>query len=64
MSNIQLCEESGTTPLSKARISSLISELDMLGLISARKFYKGRYGRIRLVVSNISKEKVHGLLHD
>jgi cell division control protein 6 len=59
-----MCEESGTTPLSKARISSLISELDMLGLISARKFYKGRYGRIRLVVSNISKEKVHGLLHD
>lgn len=59
-----MCEESGTTPLSKARISSLISELDMLGLISARKFYRGRYGRIRLVASNISKEKVRGLLHD
>lgn len=59
-----MCEESRTTPLSKARISSLISELDMLGLISARKFYRGRYGRIRLVASNISKEKVHGLLHD
>jgi cell division control protein 6 len=59
-----MCEESGTTPLSKARISSLISELDMLGLISAKKFNRGRYGRIRLVVSNISKEKVHGLLHD
>jgi hypothetical protein len=36
----------------------------MLGLISARKFYKGRYGRIRLVASNISKEKVHGLLRE
>jgi cell division control protein 6 len=59
-----MCETSGTTPLSKVRISSFISELDMLGLINARKFYKGRYGRIRLVASNISKEKVHGLLHD
>lgn len=36
----------------------------MLGLISAKKFYKGRYGRIRLVASNISKEKVYGLLHE
>lgn len=59
-----MCEESGATPLSKVRISSFISELDMLGLISARKFYKGRYGRIRLVASNISKERVQGLLHD
>lgn len=36
----------------------------MLGLISAKQQYKGRYGRIRLVASNISKEKVQGLLHE
>jgi Cdc6-like AAA superfamily ATPase len=59
-----ICETSDTTPLSKVRVSSFFAELDMLGLSSARKFYKGRYGRIRLVASNISKEKVHGLLDD
>ena len=57
-----MCQSSGATPLSKVRISSFISELDMLGLISAKKFYKGRYGRIRLVASNVSKERVEGLL--
>jgi hypothetical protein len=36
----------------------------MLGFIRAKKFYKGRYGRIGLVAPNISKEKVHRLLHD
>ena len=41
-----------------------ISELDMLGLISAKKFYKGRYGRMRPEASTISKEKVRGLLYD
>ncbi|MEI7828047.1 MAG: hypothetical protein WCI87_09730 [Euryarchaeota archaeon] len=35
-----------------------------LGLISAKKLYNGRYGRIRFVASNISKEKVLGLLHE
>lgn len=54
----------GASPLSKVRISSFISELDMLGLISAKKFYKGRYGRIRLVASNVSKERVEGLLYE
>ncbi len=36
----------------------------MLGLISARKFYKGRYGGIRLVASNVSKERIEGLLYE
>ena len=30
----------------------------MLGLLSAKKFYEGRYRRTRLVASSISKEKV------
>lgn len=59
-----MCEDSGASPLSKVRISSFISELDMLGLVSAKKFYKGRYGRIRLVASNVSKERVERLLHE
>jgi cell division control protein 6 len=56
----RLCE--GATPLSKARVSSFISELDMLGLVNSKKLYKGRQGRIRLVTSNVPREKVDGLL--
>ncbi|MGZ4849034.1 MAG: Cdc6/Cdc18 family protein [Halobacteriota archaeon] len=59
-----MCDAEGQKPLSKVRVSAFISELDMLGLISAKQQYKGRYGRIRLVASNISKEKVQGLLHE
>ena len=54
-----LCEG---TPLSKARVSSFISELDMLGLVNSKKLYKGRQGRLRLVTSNVPREKVDGLL--
>ncbi len=59
-----MCDAEGKKPLSKVRVSAFISELDMLGLITAKQQYKGRYGRIRLVTSNISKEKVKGLLRE
>ena len=34
----------------------------MLPLISAKKVYRGRYGRIRLVSPNVPREKVLGIL--
>ena len=58
----KLCESTGYTPLSKVRISNFIAELDMLGLISAKKVYRGRYGRIRLVSPNVPREKVLPIL--
>ncbi len=48
--------------MSEVRVSASISELDMLGLITVKQQYKGRYARIRLVAPNISKEMVKGLL--
>lgn len=58
----KLCEDTGYTPLSKVRISNFIAELDMLGLINAKKVYRGRYGRIRLVSPNVPREKVLPIL--
>lgn len=48
-----LSSEIGIKPLTQRRISDIIAELDMLGIINARVISKGRYGRtreIRLVI--------------
>ena len=34
----------------------------MLGIISAKKVYRGRYGRTKLVSTNVPREKVLGIL--
>ncbi|MBC7080934.1 MAG: ORC1-type DNA replication protein [Thermoplasmatales archaeon] len=42
-----LCKMSGLGALTQRRVADLISELDMLGIITARVISKGRYGRTR-----------------
>ncbi len=42
-----LCNIASVEVLSRTRVSDLISELDMLGIIGAVTKYKGRYGRTR-----------------
>ena len=42
-----LCKKTRTDVLTQRRIADLISELDMLGIITARVISKGRYGRTR-----------------
>ncbi|MBW3583110.1 MAG: ORC1-type DNA replication protein [Euryarchaeota archaeon] len=42
-----LCKASGVDILTQRRITDLVSELDMLGIITARVISKGRYGRTR-----------------
>lgn len=42
-----LCKKSRYDCLTQRRITDLISELDMLGIITARVISKGRYGRTR-----------------
>jgi cell division control protein 6 len=42
-----LCNKIGIRPLTQRRVSDMISELDMLGVINARVISKGRYGRTR-----------------
>ncbi len=43
----KICKGAGLKTLTQRRISDLISELDMLGVINARVISKGRYGRTR-----------------
>jgi len=43
----KICKSSGIKPLTQRRISDLVAELDMLGIINARVLSKGRYGRTR-----------------
>lgn len=42
-----LCKELGINVLTQRRVSELISELDMLGIINSVVISKGRYGRTR-----------------
>ncbi len=42
-----LCKKNNTTPLTQRRISDILAEMDMLGLINAKIISKGRYGRTR-----------------
>jgi cell division control protein 6 len=60
-----VCKESGLHPLTQRRVSDLISELDMLGIINAKVISKGRYGRTREINLGVSKgvrDKIGGIL--
>ena len=41
------CYDCGLKPLTQRRVSDIIAELDMLGIINAKVISKGRYGRTR-----------------
>lgn len=61
----EICESSGLKPLTQRRVSDLISELDMFGIIQAKVTSKGRYGRTRLIQPALSrnvKKQVKNLL--
>ncbi len=49
----ELCDQTGNRILTQRRISDLLSELGMLGLINTKLISKGRYGRTREVYISI-----------
>ncbi|MBN2095424.1 MAG: orc1/cdc6 family replication initiation protein [Candidatus Aenigmarchaeota archaeon] len=53
---VGICKKNGYRVLTQRRISDLISELDMLGLVSTRVVSKGRYGRTREIRVAIAKK--------
>jgi cell division control protein 6 len=60
-----LCAKTKTECLTQRRISDIIGELDMQGIINAKVVSKGRYGRTREVRLDLQQnllEKVNGLL--
>ena len=58
-----ICKESALHPLTQRRVSDLISELDMMGIINARIISLGRYGRTREINLNVS-EKIKNMMKD
>ena len=42
-----ICPQAGLRPITQRRLSDIIAELDMLGLINAKVISKGRFGRTR-----------------
>lgn len=49
----QLCSKIGLRPLTQRRLSDIIAELDMLGIINTKVISKGRYGRTREISLSI-----------
>jgi cell division control protein 6 len=63
----KICKNAGLKILTQRRISDLIAELDMLGIINARVISKGRYGRtkeIRIVLSKEMLDRIQKILKD
>ncbi len=49
-----ICRKNGLKALTQRRVSDLISELDMFGVVNAKVVSKGRYGRTREIRINLS----------
>jgi cell division control protein 6 len=60
-----LCDKIGLRPLTQRRVSDVIAELDMLGIINAKVISKGRYGRTReisLAIPSSTQPKILEIL--
>ncbi len=52
----KICDKTNLRPLTQRRISDIISEMDMLGIINAKVISKGRYGRTREISISTQEE--------
>jgi cell division control protein 6 len=62
-----ICDKINMRPLTQRRVSDVIAELDMLGIINAKVISKGRYGRTRdisLSIPKASEEKIKTILEE
>ncbi len=57
-----LCKKVGLSVLTQRRISDLISELDMLGIINSIVISKGRYGRTREIKLDVPINSVKSVI--
>ncbi|MFB6173750.1 MAG: Cdc6/Cdc18 family protein, partial [Halobacteriales archaeon] len=58
----QLCEEIDADTLTQRRVTDLISELDMLGIVNAVVVSKGRYGRTKEISLSVPIEETEAVL--
>ena len=63
----QLCSKTNLRPLTQRRVSDVIAEFDLLGIINAKVISKGRYGRTReinVVTNETLNIKIKSLLEN
>jgi cell division control protein 6 len=53
-----LCGELGVVPLTQRRLSTLINELDAMGLLNAKVISMGRYGRTKKIRLDITRTTI------
>nr|MBC8521121.1 cell division control protein Cdc6 [Methanomicrobia archaeon] len=58
----RLCNHLGMEPLTQLRVTDLVSELDILGLINAVIISRGRYGRTKEISLSVPEESVQPVL--
>jgi len=58
----RLCEEIDADVLTQRRVTDLISELDMLGIVNAVVVSKGRYGRTKEISLSVPREETETVL--
>jgi len=59
----RLCEEIDADVLTQRRVTDLISELDMLGIVNAVVVSKGRYGRTKEISLSVPVDETEAVLH-
>jgi len=59
----RLCEEIDADVLTQRRVTDLISELDMLGIVNAVVVSKGRHGRTKEISLSVPLEETEAVLH-
>jgi cell division control protein 6 len=63
----ELCAKINLRPLTQRRVSDVIAEFDLLGIINAKVISKGRYGRTRevsVVTNDVLNAKIKNLLEN
>jgi len=55
----RMCKKAGMKVLTQRRVSDLISELDMFGILNSKVISKGRYGRTREIRLNLSLDMIN-----
>lgn len=57
----ELCEQTGFTPLTQRRVSGLINELDVIGLLNTQVVSMGRYGRTKKIRLGIPRSIIRNV---
>lgn len=56
-----ICAKNNLNSLTQRRVSDLIAELDMFGIINAKVLSKGRYGRTKRIKVNLPKSLIENI---